>query len=414
MPQGNSARKTANRQEQGGMVLQFPVSHRPQKRSVGHSGAQQTLDRAKTPALELRGIDYSVLIITVLLVAFGLVMVFSASYYRSQLKTNDGFATFIKQASGAGMGLAGLVFFMLFDYRKMRKLIIPALAVSFILCCLVWVPGIGQELNGARRWLNLGISVQPSEVAKVAVILYTAAGMAVKRDRMTSFTRGLLSFLMVNGLFIVLILAQPNMSMAVSFYLVMISMLFIGGAKKWHLGGLLALGGAAGVVLMLGSEYRRLRYTAFLNPWKDPLDTGYQLIQSLYALGNGGLFGVGLGQSRQKYLFLPYSDSDFIFAVIGEEFGWVGAVALLGLFLLLIWRGIRIAITCQDLFGTYLAAGITMNLALQVVINVLVVTGSMPPTGLPLPFISAGGSSLAIFMAEMGMLMNISRRCASA
>ena len=158
----------------------------------------------------------------------------------------------------------------------------------------------------------------------------------------------------------------------------------------------------------------KVRVAMWRNPWSDPTDKGYQIIQALLAIGSGGLFGVGLGQSRQKYLFLPYSDSDFIFAVIGEEFGWVGAVALLGLFLLLIWRGIRIAITCQDLFGPYLAAGITMNLALQVVINVLVVTGSMPPTGLPLPFISAGGSSLAIFMAEMGMLMNISRRCASA
>jgi cell division protein FtsW len=219
---------------------------------------------------------------------------------------------------------------------------------------------------------------------------------------------------MLLGVFFALILMQPNFSMAGSLTILVLVILFVGGMKFWHLFLLGASGAAGGWALLKAADYRVDRLTAFLDPWSDPLDTGYQLIQSLYALGSGGVFGMGFGQSRQKHLFIPHPETDFIFSIIGEEWGFIGAAILIMMFLFLIWRGITVALTAPDFFGCLLAAGITSLIAIQVIINIAVVTGSMPPTGLPLPFISFGGSSLLLFMGSIGVLLNISRHTASA
>ena len=202
---------------------------------------------------------------------------------------------------------------------------------------------------------------------------------------------------------------QPNFSTAGSLVILVLVMLFVAGARIWHLGFLGICGAGAAGALVMAARYRLERWMAFLDPWKDPIETGYQMIQSLYSLGAGGLFGMGLGESRQKYLYIPYPETDFIFAIIGEELGFIGAAVLIFLFVILIWRGLKVAITAPDLFGCLLASGIIGMIAIQTIINVAVVTASMPPTGLPLPFVSFGGSSLAISMASIGVLLNISR-----
>lgn len=358
-----------------------------------------------------RSTDYFLLILVILLVLFGLVMVYDASFYYAQVKFDNPIHFFSKQLIGAVIGVACMLFFTFFDYKKLEKVKVPLLIVSFILLCMVWVPGIGVKANGASRWVDFGfISIQPSEVAKFAIVFFMASTMAHNKRQMKSFKYGLLPYLLILGVFGVLIVLQPNFSMVISITMVVLIMLFIGGASIKQLLGLSTLGAIGGAYLVYAESYRLSRFLVFLDPWKSPRDESYQLVQSLYALGGGGLFGVGFNNSRQKNLFLPERESDFIFSIIGEEFGYIGCVLLLAVFLLVIWRGIRIASGCQNAFGSLLAAGITISVAISVIINVAVVTGSIPPTGLPLPLISFGSSSLIISMAEFGILLNISRQ----
>ncbi len=353
-------------------------------------------------------IDYPILFMTVLLVAIGIVMVFSASFYYAQQRFGNSYYFFIRQCMWACVGFVGMFIMTHFDYWKLEKFAFPFLAVSFGL--LVAVLFFGVELNGATRWLNIaGISVQPSEIAKFSLIVFFAASMSKRRDKLKHFFSGFMPYLLIAGVFAGLIMLQPNMSTAASLVMLTFVMLFVAGAPLFYLGGLAGAGFAAGVALIMSSEYRYNRFMAFRNPWADPLDTGYQVIQSLYSLGSGGLFGMGLGESRQKYLYLPYAETDFIFAIIGEELGFIGAALLILIFLVLIWRGLKIAISAPDLFGCLLATGVISVIAIQTIINIAVVTGSMPPTGLPLPFISFGGSSLAFFLASIGVLLNISK-----
>ncbi|HZJ83040.1 MAG TPA: FtsW/RodA/SpoVE family cell cycle protein, partial [Clostridia bacterium] len=269
---------------------------------------------------------------------------------------------------------------------------------------------VGEPINNAKRWLKFaGISIQPSEIAKFSLIVYLASSLSKDKNRVKKLFSGFGYYMAVTGVLFALILLQPNMSTAGSMVIITMVILFVAGAKFWHLGGLLGIAGAGAAYLIQKADYRMKRYLTFLDPWEDPLDDGFQVIQSLYSLGSGGLFGMGLGQGRQKYLFLPYAETDFIFAIIGEEIGFIGASLLMILFLVLIWRGIRIALAAPDLFGCLLASGITAIIGIQTIINIAVVTASMPATGLPLPFISAGGSSLAVFMASIGVLLNISK-----
>ena len=360
--------------------------------------------------MKKRPMDYPIFLTTILLVCFGVVMVFSSSFYYALNNPDiqDGYYYFKRQLLWAVIGLGAMLFMANFDYWKLDRYAKLILIVSISLLVAVLV--IGREINGAKRWLIIGgVSVQPSETAKFGLIVLLASSLSKRRDKIKSFFQGILPYLLILGLMFGLIMLQPNMSTAGSLVLLTLVVLYVAGARMWHILGLVGAGAAAAVVLVQMADYRMERYMAFLDPWADPLDTGYQVIQSLYSLGSGGLFGMGLGQSRQKYLFLPYAETDFIFAVIGEEFGFIGATLLIILYLILIWRGIRIAITAPDLFGCLLATGIIGIIGIQTIINIAVVTSSMPPTGLPLPFISAGGSSLAFFMASIGVLLNISK-----
>lgn len=371
----------------------------------------RTAEKGSTRSLT-RQSDFSVFVVTLILVLFGIIMVFSASYYTASTKLDEPFYYFIKQIIGAGLGLVAMIFLMKMDYHLLGKMNKFLLAISLLMLLVVFVPGVGKNLNGSSRWIDLKvISIQPAEVAKFALVIFMSWYLYQNKQKMHSFFRGVLPMLCVIGVFCVAILAQPNFSMVVCIAFITLVMLYAGGAKGWHLVGLILLAIVAAIILVKIEPYRMKRFTIFTDPWQDPQGDGYQLIQSFYAITSGGLFGKGLGMGQQKLLFLPYSESDFIFSIIAEELGLLGCVVIMGLYLYLIYRGIRIALTCKDSFGSLLATGITALIGVQVMINVAVVTGSIPPTGQPLPFISAGSSSLIMFMAVIGVLLNISKNC---
>ena len=362
---------------------------------------------------KMHRMDYGILLMVTLLCAFGLVMVFSASYYYAQNHAGanyDGYFYLKKQATYMLISYPIMILLSFFDYRQLEKFKVLGFLISVGL--LVAVLLFGEELNGAKRWIVIaGQSIQPSEIAKFGMMLYMCAFMAKKQAVMHEFKRGMLPMLLIIGVICGLIMLQPNMSMAVIIGLMGYALLFAGGAdvKQMLLLGVVLV--ALFILFAVIEPYRFKRLTTFTDPWGDGmkgLGSGYQLIQSFYALGSGGLFGLGLNNSRQKLLYMTYGESDFIFAILGEELGFVGAVVVMCAYGFIIYRGIRVALRCRDRFGSLLAAGITIVFALQVFVNIGVVTGSMPTTGQALPFISAGGTSLLIFMAAMGVLLNIS------
>lgn len=354
--------------------------------------------------------DYALLVVTVALVLFGILMVYSASMYSAKVNYGNEYYFMFKQIFGAILGFGAIICMTIIDYHLLERYKYIILAVSIILLVLVFVPGIGIESYGAKRWINLPFfSMQASEVAKFGFIIFTASYMAKNRKKMTKF-KGILPVLVVGGVICLLIILEPNMSITVCMIMLMFVMLFVGGARIKHF-IIIALPVLALVpVLILIEPYRLNRLMAFLDPWQSPLGEGYQLIQSFYSLGSGGLFGLGLFNSRQKYLFLPFSESDFIFSIIGEEFGLLGCMIVMAAFMLLIFRAILIAQKAPDSFGCFLASGIAAIIAIQVIVNIAVVSGSVPPTGLPLPFISAGSTSLIVFCASIGVLQSISLR----
>ncbi|MBQ8881918.1 MAG: putative lipid II flippase FtsW [Clostridia bacterium] len=354
-------------------------------------------------------IDRPLSIITICLTLFGVLMVYSASSYNAKVNYGNEFYYMFKQIIGVVLGLIALVGCSFMDYHKLIKLRYPILAVSFILLVLVFIPGVGVENYGAKRWINLPFfTIQASEIAKFGFIVFTASYMAKNYTKMNTF-RALLPPLAVGGAMCVLIILEPNMSITMCVGLLMMVMLFIGGARIKHFAILLIPIIALVPVLIAVEPYRLQRLLAFLNPWENPLEEGYQLIQSFYAISSGGLFGVGLFNSRQKYLFLPFSESDFIFSVVAEELGLVGSLVVISAFCFLIYRAVKIAKNAPDRFGCYLSGGIASIIAIQVLINIAVVSGSIPPTGLPLPFISAGTSSLVVFCASIGILNSVKR-----
>ena len=338
-------------------------------------------------------------------------MVFSASYYYAQntASTNyDGYYYIRKQAVYLALGYPTMILLSFFDYKRLEGFKVIGMLISLVLLVAVLI--FGHELNGAKRWLVIaGQSIQPSEVAKFGMMLYMCAFMSKKHAVMKSFKYGMLPMLLVIGVVCGLVMLQPNMSMAVIMGMLGYALLFVGGCDGKQMILLLIAAIGAFVLLAVIEPYRMARLTSFTDPWKDPLGTGYQLIQSFYAIGSGGLFGRGLNNSRQKLLFLTYGESDFIFAVVCEELGFFGALAILLAYGFIIYRGIRVALRCRDRFGSLLAAGITVVFAIQIFVNIGVVTGAFPTTGQALPFISAGGSSMVIFLAAMGVLLNISR-----
>lgn len=342
------------------------------------------------------------------LALFGLVAVYSASSYSSLTTYGDRFYVAKKHCAGLLLGFAAMVFGCVFDYEKYGKAGVFLLAGCFVLLCLVFTP-LGYENYGAKRWISLGgITIQPSEIAKFAFIVFSAGYLSKKPERISSF-RGVLPVLLAGGTCCGLVLAEPNMSVAVCFALLTAAILFTGGMKLRHF-FVVALPAALAVPLLIAAEpYRLRRLSAFLDPWASPRGEGYQLLQSLYALGSGGWFGVGAFRSRQKFRFLPFSESDFILAVIGEEYGFVGLVVLFSVMLFIVCRGLSAAARAETLFGFFLASGISCLYAVQTLVNVLVVTGSIPPTGLPLPLVSAGNTSLVVFLFSFGVLYNVSR-----
>jgi len=352
--------------------------------------------------------DFGFFLLVMILLSFGLIMVFSASSASAFYSKNDSFFFVKRQLIWAVLGLFAMFFMASYDYRKLGKMSFPLLLISIVLLIAVCI--VGTEINGARRWLGIGgLSFQPSEVAKLAVIIFFSYSLSKNKDKVKFFVSGLLPYLLILGVIAGLLMLEPHLSGTGVIFLTGIIILFIAGARIYHF-FLLSIPVVAGLVIAVTtSEYRWKRITAFLNPFEDKMGSGWQIIQSLYAIGSGGLFGLGLGRSRQKFLYIPEPHSDFIFSILCEELGFVGAVTVILLFVLLIWRGIKIALNAPDTFGSLLATGIVSLIAVQVLINIAVVTSSMPVTGMPLPFFSAGGSSLVFIMASMGIVLNISR-----
>jgi len=351
-----------------------------------------------------------ILIFLVYLLCFiGLTFVYSASSYSAEVHYGDPFTFVKKQVFGLVLGTVVLIFTSRFNYHKLYKFRWVALITSIVLLVLVFVPFLSMSANGANRWINIaGVTIQASEIAKFGFVIFAACYIAKNYNRMKTF-KGFLPVVLAGGVICILILLEPNLSVTLCVGMVMLLMLLVGGVSaKWF--SLLLIPALALVpVLIIIEPYRFQRLVAFINPWANPLEEGYQLIQSLYSLGSGGLFGVGLFNSRQKYLFLPFSESDFIFSIIGEETGLFGCFLLMMIYLAVISIGLKIALKAKDRMGTYLSFGITAVIFCQLLINLCVVCGLIPPTGIPLPFISAGGSSLVVFLSAVGVLLNISK-----
>lgn len=361
------------------------------------------MPRKLTPDLPLFGV-------VVALVCVGVVMVYSASAIVAADRFHDPFFFLKKQLFWAVLGLGCLWGGMLLDYRNLERLVMPLLVVSFVLLVLVLVPPFGQSINGTRRWFHVGpVSFQPVELAKFALVLYLASYLTRKQEAVARFTEGLLPLLLVAGGLASLTLLQPDLGNSLALVILTLALAYLAGARVQHMA--LIAGAALPVVVALIAlkPYRWRRMVAFMNPWDDPQGSGFQIIQSFLALGSGGWLGVGLGDSKQKLFYLPEPYTDFIFAIVGEELGLLGAVVIVALFALLIWRGLRIGLRAPDAFGAFLGLGLTIMLATQTIVNLGVVTGALPTKGLPLPFISFGGSALLMTMLSTGVLLNISQ-----
>jgi len=353
--------------------------------------------------------DFTLMITTIILVFIGIVMVFSSSYPDADYKLGNPYHYLIKQLVFAVLGFFVMIFFMNFKYWILSRLSKIIFLGCIVLNALLFTP-LGFEAGGATRWIKVfGYTLMPSDAIKLGSIILMATFLAKKKDDIRKFKKGLLPALMLISFSAGLIIIQPDLSTSATLAVTLIAMLFIAGAKMSHLIGLGMIGVTALGFAIIGESYRIRRMTVFLHPFEDPTGDGWQVIQSLYALGSGGLFGAGLGQSKQKFFYLSEPYNDFIFSIIGEELGFIGSVIIILLFLIIIWRGIKIALSAKDLFGCYLASGITALISIQTLVHIGVVTSSLPPTGIPLPFVSAGGTSLVVFMAGIGILLNISR-----
>lgn len=365
---------------------------------------------ASTKAKKRVAMDHTLLIVTITLALVGLVMVFSASAIVAGNRFHDSGFFLKRQLAWLTFGFLLLHLASRIDYVWWKRLSIPLLACAAALLVMVLIPSLGVAAKGARRWLRLGpVSIQPAEVVKLIAVLYLAAYLAKKEEKITIFASGLLPALIVIGLLCGLVLLEPDLGTVVVIGLVTVGLLFLGGAKLSHL---LTLGLCAVPVvlaLVLGSSYRRQRLLTFLAPWKEASDAGFQITQSFLAFGSGGLFGVGLGEGKQKLFFLPEAHTDFVLALVGEELGLIGTGAIVLLFALFVVRGFQIAARARMPFGRYLGMGITLLIGIQALVNACVVTGLLPTKGLTLPFVSYGGSSLVVSLVGVGILLNISR-----
>lgn len=354
--------------------------------------------------------DYILFFAILTLLALGIVMVFSASMVRSIKFYGHPYYFLFRQLIWTVLGFSALFFLMNFDCWRYRDYVPYIWGLSVLLLILVLIPGIGQVRNDARRWIGpSAVAIQPAEIAKVTTVLFLADSVSRRRNKIRNLVTGLGPYLVLLGGTFLLVLAEPDLGTAVAIAGSAVAVMFVGGVRLSHL----TLVGASAVPMLwwavMGEEYRRNRFLAFLHPWDDPGGAGWQIIQSLYALGTGGPFGTGIGYSRQKWFYLPEPHTDFIFAVLGEEMGFFGTSLVVLLFFTIAWRGYRIAMAAPDRFSCLLAAGMTTLICLQAVVNIGVVTGSLPITGIPLPFISSGGSALLTNLMASGILLNVSR-----
>ncbi len=351
--------------------------------------------------------DFSILLITLILAGFGIVMVYSTSAILAGDELKDSFYFLKKQALFATGGVFLMALAMRINYHLWQKLAYPILAVSLLLLTLVLVSG--TEASGATRWLYVGpLSFQPSELSKLALVVFLSYFLAKKGAKIRTFQFGFLPAILIPGAMILLVIHQPDFGAALFLGIIVMLMLFVAGTRLSYILSMALLAAPVVYYLIVKVPYRLHRIMSYLNPWNDPQGTSFQLVQSLVAFGGGGIFGSGLGQGKQKLFFLPAPHTDFIFSVIGEEIGLIGALIVLGLFLVFCIRGIRVSLDAPDEFGTYLGLGITSLISLQAIINMAVVLGLLPTKGLTLPFISYGGTSLVVSFASVGILLNIS------
>lgn len=344
------------------------------------------------------------------LVGIGLVMIFSASSATALMEHHDAAYYAKRQILWLVVGLVAAYCAYRIDYRKLKRFAPALLVFSIVTLLLVFVPHVGFAVNGARRWIGAAsISLQPSEFAKLALVIYLAAMLATRGERIISLVNGLFPLCIPVVIMAMLVLREPDMGTASLLVMIAFAMFFAAGARLQHLALIMLVTAPAVVMEVVASPYKRARIFAFLDPWKDPENAGFHIVQSLLALGSGGIFGVGLGDSRAKFFYLPEQYTDFIFSILGEELGLVGALAVVALFVVLGYRAVRIAIAAPDRFGFFLAIGCAAVIVIQAFVNIGVVTSSWPVTGVPLPFISFGGSSLIVNLVAVALIANVGR-----
>ena len=358
----------------------------------------------------IRNIRISIFTVSVILVCIGIVMIYSVSSIYAWERYKDSAFFLKRQLIFLFIGSLFTFWVMSIDYRILKRWAKPALMLAILLLVLVLIPGIGREISGARRWFRLKfISFQPSEFASFALLIYIADFISRKQEVLKDFFKGFLPPISVLGLVVFLILMQPDLGTVLAIGVVVFIMLFVSGVRPAHLLSLILISLPVLYILIFSVPYRRMRIVAFLNPWQDPSGSGFQIIQSQIALGSGGIFGVGLGHSMQKLFYLPAAHTDFIFSIIGEELGLIGTMTVIMLFLIFIRQGLKIIRNAPDKFGYFLSLGLVLIISLKAIINIGVSCGLLPTKGLPLPFISYGGSSLVFDMMNVGLLINIAR-----
>ncbi|WP_353892396.1 putative lipid II flippase FtsW [Proteinivorax hydrogeniformans] len=354
--------------------------------------------------------DFGLLLVTFILLAIGLVMVYSSTAVSAINTFGSSFYYLKRQVLFAMVGLIGMYICMRLNYWKWKKLIKLLFLINFLFLLVILIPGVGHTVGGATRWINLGfMRFQPSDLTKFVMVLFTANFLSLRDERVKSFSSGILPLLIVIGVTFALIMQQPDFGTGMTIIGFIGIMLFIAGASLKHLVPLAAIGLAGIPLIAKLAPYRAQRMTVFWDPWVDPLGSGYQIIQSLYAIVGGGLTGVGLGASKQKLDYLPEGQTDFIFSILIEEFGFLGGAFVIALFCFFTWRGFKIAASAPDRFSYLLAMGLTVMISFQAFINIGVATAMLPTTGLTLPLISFGGTSLLITLASIGVILNISR-----
>ena len=367
---------------------------------------------ANTKIRSLEPANIIIYLVTTLLV-IGTIMIYSATSARAVVSLNPINLTFLKHILWVVFAIIGMLTMMKLDYYYIQKYSKLILVIALALLIIVLIPGIGTTTNGASRWIRIGsyFGFQPSEFAKLAMIIFMSSYIATKQEKMANFTKGFLIPVVLIGLVSLLILKEPDLGTAIFVSLISFILIIVGGTRiVYVVFTLMAAAPHIYSIIYKIQAYQKARLLAFLDPWKDPEGIGYQIIQSWIALGSGGLTGLGLGESRQKLFFLPESSSDFIFSIIGEELGFIGTTGIIIIFALLAWQGMRVCRSAPDMLGFSLALGITLSITLQSAINIAVATGAMPTTGLPLPFISAGGSSLLLSSIGIGILLNIAKK----